>query len=83
MSLDNVQDWLGWCALINIAVLTIWWSMILAARDWIYRLHTRWFQLSREQFDGVHYAGLVAYKVAIYLFFIVPWLALLIVRDAS
>lgn len=80
MSLDTLQSWLGWCALINIGVLTIWWLMIVAAHDWIYRLHTRWFQLSREKFDGVHYAGLTAYKVAIYLVFIVPWLALFIVR---
>jgi hypothetical protein len=80
MSLDMLQSWLGWCALINIAVLTIWWLMIVFAHDWIYRFHTRWFELPRERFDAIHYAGLAAYKIAIYLFLFVPWLGLLIVR---
>jgi len=80
MDLETLQLWLGWCALINIAVLMIWWLMLVAAHDWVYGFHTRWFQLSRETFDGVHYAGLAAYKIAIYVLFIVPWLALFIVR---
>ena len=78
MDVATLQSFFGWCALLNMAVLTIWWMMILVASDWIYRLHTRWFGMSRETFDAMHYGGMGLYKVAIYLFFIVPWLALVI-----
>lgn len=78
MDMTTLQSFFGWSALINMAVLMIWWIMILLASDWIYRFHTRWFRLSRETFDAMHYAGLGLYKVAIYLFFIVPWIALVV-----
>jgi hypothetical protein len=45
----------------------------------MYRLHGRWFRLSAEQFDALHYAGMAIYKLGIFLFCLVPYLALLIV----
>ena len=80
MTLDLLQAWLGWCALLNLGVLLIWWLMIWLAGDLVFRLHSRWFRLTRERFDAIHYAGLAAYKMAIYLVFALPWLALVIVR---
>ena len=46
------------------------------AHDWMYRLHSRWFRLSVETFDAIHYAGMAAYKLAILLLNLVPLLAL-------
>jgi len=81
MDIDMLQGLLGWCALVNMAVLTLWFVMIIFARDAVFRLHSRWFRVSRAHFEAIHYAGIAAYKIAIYLLFIVPWLALLIVRS--
>lgn len=33
----------------------------------MYRLQGRWFRLSVETFDAIHYAGMAAYKLAILL----------------
>jgi len=32
-----------------------------------------WFRLSREQFDGLHYAGMSIFKIGIILFNLVPF----------
>ena len=46
-------------------------------------LHSRWFYLSREQFDALHYAGMALYKIGILLFNLVPYIALHIVGRAD
>jgi hypothetical protein len=79
MSVEGLRDMLVWCAAINYAVLLWWFLVFRFAHDWIYRLHTRWFQISVEQFDAIHYAGMAVYKIGILLFVLVPWVALAII----
>jgi hypothetical protein len=39
-------------------------------------MHTRWFKLSVETFDAIHYVGMATYKLGIILLNLVPLLAL-------
>ncbi|WP_407656543.1 DUF6868 family protein [Methyloglobulus morosus] len=41
--------------------------MFTLAHDWMYRLNCRWFKLSVETFDALHYAGMAVYKIGILL----------------
>jgi len=65
-----------WCLGINYGVLLVWFGVFVSAHDWMYRLHTRWFKLSVETFDALHYAGLAIYKIGIILLNLVPLIAL-------
>jgi hypothetical protein len=42
-------------------------------------LHGRWFHLSSDQFDALHYAGMAIFKIGIILFNLVPFVVLWIV----
>ncbi len=79
MVMELVQEVLGWCLLINVALLLIWFLLIVFAHDWMFRIHTRWFKLSNENFDAIHYAGIGFFEMAIVIFNAVPYLALRIV----
>jgi hypothetical protein len=79
MTLEIIRAALGWCAIINLAFLCVWSFFMIVAHDFTYRMHTRWFKLSRETFDTIHYSGMAAYKVAIFMFNLVPYFALHIV----
>ena len=79
MTAELLRAVLGWSALINYAVLIWWFLVFLFARDWLYRLHGRWFKLSPERFDAIHYAAMAFYKLCIFVFNLVPYLALCIV----
>ena len=69
-----------WCTIIN-AGLLILMSLILAfAGDWIYRLHTKLFPMPRETFNVVIYSFLGLYKIALIMFNLAPYLALLIMK---
>lgn len=76
MTVELLRSVLGWSALINMAFLTWWFMFFILARDWVYELHTKWFQLSDECFDAIHYAGLAFYKILIFVFNLIPYVVL-------
>lgn len=72
MNPNEARDFLLWCAGMNYAVLLVWFVIFVLAHDWMYALHTRWFKLSAEVFDGIHYTAMAVYKIGILLFNLVP-----------
>lgn len=80
MTVDQMQDFLIWCAGINYAILLVWFGVFCFAHDWLYRMHSRWFKLSTEMFDALNYAGVAIYKIGIMLFVVVPLIALLVIK---
>ncbi len=73
MTFETIRALLGWCALINLAIVTLYFLIFIAAHDAIYALHSRWFALSRERFDTILYASLAYYKLTTLAFFVVPY----------
>ena len=41
MTTEIFREVLGWCAVINIGLLMGWLLLLLLARDWVYRMHSR------------------------------------------
>jgi len=48
----------------------------MTAGDFVYKIHTKWFEMSREDFNKLHYFGIAFYKLMIILFSAVPLLVL-------
>jgi hypothetical protein len=72
-------EFLLWCAVINYLVLVLWFLVFVLAHEWLYNLHGRWFKLTRNQFDSLHYGGMAVYKVGILLLNLVPLAALYVI----
>ena len=79
MTLDILRGVLGWCIVINIAMLLLWFLFLAFAHDWIYRMHSKWFKIPVETFNAIHYTGIVFFKIVIFVFNIIPYFALRIV----
>jgi hypothetical protein len=79
MNIETLRELLLWCTVINYGLLLWWFAVFVLAHDWIYRLHGRWFRIPVEQFDAIHYGGMAVYKIGIFLFNLMPLLALYIV----
>jgi hypothetical protein len=75
MTIDAVRRVLLWCTVINYGILVVWFLVFLLAHDWMYQFHGRWFHLSVDQFDMLHYAGISVYKLGIMLLNLVPYIA--------
>ena len=79
MTVPDVKALLLWSTGLNYALLLIWFGLFSLAHDWLFRLHRRWFGLSAETFDALSYGGIAFYKIVIFVFNLIPLLALKIV----
>ncbi len=76
MSFEFIRRFL-WCStIINYVILLVWFLVFTLAHDWLIRMHGRWFHLSDEQFDALHYGGMTVYKIGILIFNLVPLIVL-------
>ena len=79
MELEAIRAFFAWCSVINMGLL-LWWALfLLLAHDWTYRLHSKWFKISVEQFYTIHYSGIAIFKLGVFMFNLVPYFALRII----
>lgn len=79
MTLDQLTALFGWMTLINIVIYSIAAGFIIFARDWIVRLQSGLMGIPPEDWPGYYIDYLSRYKLAIVVFNLAPYLALLIV----
>ena len=83
MNIELLKDFLLVSLVINYGILLIWFCAFAIARDFMFRLHSRWFKLAPQQFDAIHYGCMAAYKIGIILLNLVPLLALCWMTDVT
>ncbi len=76
MTLDMLREFFFWNMVINMGLLTFSFIMIITVRPWAYKLHGQLFALKDEQFDVIWYTVLAGYKIAVFVFNVVPYIAL-------
>lgn len=79
MDLQMLQQFFMWATILNFAILMLWSVVLMFASDFVFGLHSKWFSLTREAFDNQIYGFLAMAKIVFVMFFLVPWLALLII----
>ena len=80
MDIQAVTAFFMWCTIINIVIFTLLTLLIIMTSDLAFRIHGKWFNLSRESFDKIVYGWLGAYKLIIITFNLVPFLALVFLK---
>ena len=76
MTINMMRAVLGWCSIINLGLLFWWFLVLMFAHDLIYRMHSKWFNLSVERFDAIHYSGITFFKIVVFVFNVVPYFVL-------
>jgi hypothetical protein len=80
MTIDVTRNVLLWCTVLDYGILLVWFLAFVFAHEAMLRIHGRWFHLSRDQFDALHYAGMSILKIGIVLFNLAPCVVLYILR---
>jgi hypothetical protein len=80
MNLAVLQDFFMWCSILNCGLLLLSVLVCTLASDWAYRMHSRWFHISREAFNVSIYAFVGVYKLIIIGFCLIPYFAILIIK---
>jgi hypothetical protein len=81
MTLAELKHLLLISTLINYVIVTVWFLAFTYAHEGLYRLHTRWFRLSPQDFDKIHYSMMAVYKIGVLLLNLVPLIALTIASE--
>ncbi len=79
MDIELVKSFFMWFSLINVAMLSIWFFVFLTAKDFVYKTQTKWFKIPQDKFDTIHYSAMAYWKLSIFLFNVVPYIALQII----
>ncbi|MBA7698890.1 hypothetical protein ES703_107573 [subsurface metagenome] len=79
MDIQTLTAFFMWCTILNFALLLLSSLIYLCAGDWAYRIHSKWFSISRETFNVAFYSFIALYKLLVIVFNLIPYIALLIV----
>ncbi|MBE2181624.1 MAG: hypothetical protein IAE97_14255 [Chthoniobacterales bacterium] len=76
ITLESLQELLGWCTVINVGVLLFSTVMMALFRRSVARIHARIFGMSEAELSCAYFQYLARYKIAILVFNFVPYIAL-------
>ena len=79
MDIQTLTAFFMWCTIINGAMLVVSFLFCACAGDWVYRMQSKWFPISREAFNVAIYSFIGLFKIVVIVFNVVPYVALLIV----
>jgi len=79
MDMATLQAFFMWCMILNGGILILSFLITLIARDFVYKMHSKWFPMPRETFNTVIYSFFGIFKMAWLLLNVMPFIALRII----
>ena len=62
--------------LFGLAFLLLWFLLYVVAPGWMFNMNARWFNIDKRDFELINYFGIGFVKIVIFLFFLLPYLAI-------
>lgn len=75
-SMETLAAFLGWCTLLNMGMLMFASALLVYMRGSIAKIHGNMFQLDDRVLSLAYFQYLAQYKIAIFVFNLMPYLAL-------
>ena len=69
--------------LLGVGLLLLWFVSNLFLPDWTYEMNTKWFNISRQEFELINYCGIGFLKIILLLFFLFPYLSIKLILHKS
>ena len=74
--LDAVAGILLRCFVLSVCLLLLSFFFFLVGGNWAYSIHSRWFEISRLDFDLMLYYWMGLIKAVSFLFFLLPFISI-------
>ena len=81
MDVNFFKEFFLYSFIFNFAVLIFWFLLMVFGADLIFNKHQQFFKISREQFNGINYMLIGAFKLANFTIFLAPYMALRIISN--
>ncbi len=80
MTVETLRHFFGWCAVVNYALLMLWFVLHLSVHGLLTGLSQRFFSVRAKKYDSISLKAMFYFKLSIWLLNIGPYLALWIVK---
>lgn len=80
ISIDTLISFLGWCTVLNIAMLSFTTFLVTVLKEPLIKVHTKYFDVNRENLQLTYFQYLGHIKVAIFMLNLIPYIALRIIK---
>ena len=77
--MDPLLDFFLWSSIINFGLLMFSFLAFTLGRDFIYRIHSKLYDIEKSQFYAIIYSGMMFYKTCIFFFNVIPYIVLRII----
>ena len=74
--LDAVAGVFLRCFVLAFCLLLFSFVFYLLAADWAYSIHSRWFEITRHDFDLMYYYVMAFTKIVSFLLFLIPYISI-------
>jgi len=64
------------CWILGYLLLLFWFGVCMLCGNLVYATHSRMFGLTVDQLRVIHYCGMGLLKLAVSLFFFIPWISI-------
>ena len=82
MNISTVTEFLGWCTVLNYGILIFSTVMLVTrAGAWVKGIHSKLFDIPVGDLNPMYFRFLANYKLAVFVFNLVPYVALKIVGE--
>jgi len=78
-TISTLAEFLGWSSVINICILATASLAVMLMRDSMTKLHGKMFGLDTSDLSRAYFQYLAQYKIAIFVFNLVPYVSLKII----
>jgi len=79
MTIESLAAFLGWCTLLNMGMLMFAALLLVSMRGAISKIHGTMFDLAEADLSRAYFQYLAQYKILIFVFNLMPYLALRII----
>ncbi|MFC1771178.1 DUF6868 family protein, partial [Candidatus Margulisiibacteriota bacterium] len=69
-----------WCSIINIGASSLVFLVVTIGRNRVYRIHSKLFNVSEIKAAEAIYSSMINYKTIIFVFNIIPYIAIQIIK---
>jgi hypothetical protein len=76
MTMEQLTTLLGWCSVINIAVLAFSTLVVITLKGTIVKVHSAMFGVDPTNLPSTYFQYLANYKIAIIVLNLAPWFGL-------
>ena len=76
MSMNEWMNFFYWCSVINFGMMLVWLVFLVTAKDIVYKIHGKLFNLTQEYLSQKIYHLFGIYKIFFIVFNLVPFIAL-------